>query len=352
MMSRKISEFGVRPEQLQKLNGIILQEGFRNRIDEVRKINVTLTQKPIQGEIVFPDFTSSSNGVINLVEPVGKHDLDPHNGNLLSKKIAFSGYDESKYKFLTLEGIAHVTTHSLVTYAENGLFPVSTITFYFYTRSNKIIHESKFVKYSEDSESDSNRDYAEDRSRFIQSYAINNTILFIDGPLIGGNISSYTLELVDFLHENNVIPLFFVKNSNSNLVVDNIEKLRNNYNSDLHWSYQFLKHGQRSNIFLYTDKHNLMNTKMFCYIKPFNSVTTQRIEFHPNTYKMYKNVFEDIFDLIYYLMIAHGDKSNPQIRPIANAERYARETMNLINMDKLLGNSSLIQTMDQTRFGG
>jgi hypothetical protein len=350
-MSAKISQFGIRPEQFQKLNRLILQDDFRGRIEEVRKVNVTLTQKPTQSDVEIVDIVSK-NGVINVVEPIGKYDLNPKQGNELSKVVAFGGYDESKYKFLTLEGTAHVTTHSIVTYAGRELYPVNKITFYFYTRSNKLINLSKFIKYSEDPESDSNRDYAEDRSEFIETYALDNTILFIDGQMIGGNITSYTIKMVDYLHKKNVIPIFIVKNSNSNLVVDNIPSLRNEYNSDLHWSFQYLKQGQRSNLFQYTDSNNSENTKLFCYIKPFNSVTTQRIEFHPNSYKLYKDLLGEIFDLIYYLMIVHGDRSNPQIRPIAVAEKYARETIHLLNTDTLLRTSSLIQTMDQTRFGG
>ncbi|MHB0922354.1 MAG: hypothetical protein ACYC3H_00105 [Bellilinea sp.] len=351
-MNKRILELGIRPEQLQKLNGVVLQENFRNRIDEVSRVNVTLTQKPILDDIDIPDILSSNHDLIDVIEPINRIDLDPKIGDELSKKVAFCGYDESNYKFLTLEGVAHITTHSLVTYAQNDLYPINMLTFYFYTRSNTIINISKYIKYSQDPESDSNRDYAEDRSNFIETYALNNTILFIDGPIIGGNISSYTNALVDNLHKKNVIPIFFVKNSNSSLVVDNIQALKSDFNSDLHWSYQFLKQGQRSNLFVYTDKYNASNSKLFCYIKPFNSVTTQRIEFRPDTYKMYQDAFGGIFNLIYYLMMVHGDKSNPQIRPIAIAEKYARETMHLINSDTLLKSSGLIQTLDQTRFGG
>lgn len=351
-MPKKYFEYGVSPDQLEKLNGIILQDDFQNRIDEVRKVNVTITQKPIQGGVDIPEISNSGNNILEVVEGIHRYDLDPKNGAELSSNVWFSGYDESKYEFLTLEGVAHVTTHSLVTYAQNNIYPVTKLTFYFYTRSNKLINASNYIKYSEDTESDSNADYAKDRSNFIENFAVNHTILFIDGPIVGGNITSYTMKLIESLHELDVIPIFFVKNSNSNLVVDNVKSIKSEYNSDLHWSYQYLRQGQRSNLFIYTDKHNAKNTKLFCYIKPFNSVTTQRIEFHPDTYNIHKDIFKDIFDLIYYLLIDHGEKSNPQIRPIAIAERYARETMHLVNSETLLKNSSLIQTMDQSRFGG
>jgi hypothetical protein len=158
--------------------------------------------------------------------------------------------------------------------------------------------------------------------------------------------------LLEELHNKNVFPVFFVKNSDSNLVVDNLSSIKNRFNSDLHWSYNFLKPGERTNFFRYTDKVNPKNTKLFCYIKPFDHISPQRIEIHPDTYSRYIDYIEEIFDLIYYLMLVQGDKSNPQIRPIAIAEKYAREMIKTVNIRPLLKNTSLVSTIDQERFGG
>ena len=230
--------------------------------------------------------------------------------------------------------------------------PISYITLYFYTRSDEIVNNSKYIKYSKDPASDSNQDYAEDRNILIQNYVIDNSILFVDGPLIGGNLTSYSLKLIKDLHKINVIPIFFVKNSDSNLLIDSISSMKNKFNSDLHWSYQFLRRGERTNFFKYTDLVNPKNTKIFCYIKPFNYVSPQRVEIHPQTFSLFGDYIADIFDMIYYLMLVQGDKSNPQIRPIAIAEKYAREIIKTINTRSLLKNTSLIPTIDQERFGG
>lgn len=56
-------------------------------------------------------------------------------------------------------------------------------------------------------------------------------------------------------------------------------------------------------------------------------------------------------DLVYYLLLVQGDLKNPQIRPIAIAEKYARKTLQLIDINKLTYGSGLIPTMNQDRFG-
>ena len=57
--------------------------------------------------------------------------------------------------------------------------------------------------------------------------------------------------------------MLFVKNSESNMVVDNIEGVHGKFNSDLH--YNVLKNGQRICFFKYVDRKNDRNTKIFCY---------------------------------------------------------------------------------------
>ena len=53
--------------------------------------------------------------------------------------------------------------------------------------------------------------------------------------------------------------------------------------------------------------------------------------------------------MIIYLMFENGDKKNPQIRPIAVAEMYARETRKFTNVQKLIKDSGLIPTMNEGR---
>ncbi|NMB80427.1 MAG: hypothetical protein GYA14_01255 [Ignavibacteria bacterium] len=350
-MNRVITNIQFESENLQRLNEVVLQDNFQTRVSEVRKTNITITQKPTSFEVNFPNI-SAGDHLIEPIEEIGGRELDPAAGEEFSKKVAFAGYDESKYRFLALEGEAHITSHTLTYHLHNSFIPISKITFYFYTKSQNIERNSKYIKLTEDVTSESNFDYVIDRNQLIEEYSLENSILFIDGPIIGGNITSYTLQLVESLHSKNILPIFFVKNSDSDLVINSNPLFKNEYNSDLHWAYSLLKKGQRSSLFKYSDSYNKNNSKIFYYFKPFSYTTPQRIEFHPETYVLYKEYFPKIFDLIYYLLLVHGDKSNPQIRPIAVSEKYSREIIRMVNIDLLLKNSSLIQTMDQSRFGG
>lgn len=56
-------------------------------------------------------------------------------------------------------------------------------------------------------------------------------------------------------------------------------------------------------------------------------------------------------NLIYYLLLAQGNPKNPQIRPIAIAEAYARATLKLIDLNQLLRRFGLVPTINQERFG-
>lgn len=348
-------KFGVhyqkQPIEFENTNKILLQEDYFQRVLEASKINTVFTQKPDYSKINIVDGISGDIQ-ISSIEEMSKYKLSATNGFAFSQNTNFAGYDESKFQFLTLEGTANITSHSLVGYYGSDIYPTSLLTFYFYTRSKKILSSSKYVKASEDPTSDANYDYVIDRNQIIETSSIANSIVFIDGPIIGGNISSYTRNLVFSLHKKNIIPIFFVKNSDSNLVINSSLEFKEKYNSDLHWSYQILKHGERTQLFRYTDKYNKENSKLFCYIKPHDFITPQRIEFHPDTYQIYGDYFAEIFDLIYYLILAHGDINNPQIRPIAIAEKYSREVIRVLRPETILRNSSLIQTMDQSRFGG
>ncbi|MFX0141076.1 MAG: hypothetical protein ACFFDN_45985, partial [Candidatus Hodarchaeota archaeon] len=168
-------------------------------------------------------------------------------------------------------------------------------------------------------------------------------------PLIGGQMTSYTIELNDKLVKNDIMPVFFVKNSNSNLVTQYDNNIRGRYNSDLHWAYKLLKTGERTSLYQYTDPIVSSNSKLFCYIKGLN-VSPQRIELDVKTYEKYKSRIIDVFNLIYYFLLAQGDYKNPQVRPIAIAEMFARNSLKIINFVQLMRDLGITPTMNQERF--
>ena len=54
-------------------------------------------------------------------------------------------------------------------------------------------------------------------------------------------------------------------------------------------------------------------------------------------------------NMIYYLMLVQGNPMNPQVRPIAIAEIYARSTLTVLNFTKTMGQLGITPTMNQSR---
>jgi len=287
---------------------------------------------------------------VTTVENLAPYDLDAKNGQRVAAEHGpIAAYDESINRFSSLEGDAYFTSHSLVLLGTNDFLPVNLLTLYFYTRSKSITQKVSYIKYSIDPDIDSKKDFIRDKIGFLEENTPEGCILLIDGPLIGGDVYTIMIGAINRFLEKKILPAFFVKNSSSNLVTDNIPALSGKFNSDIHWAYKFLKPGQRTNFFLYADKKNPKNAKIFCYFKGFN-ISPQRIEFHVATFEKFKDVIPNLMDMIYYLMIVQGDKKNPQIRPIAIAEKYARETLKMIDFNKLMYHAGIVPTMNQTRF--
>lgn len=335
----------------KQLNKIIVHPSFKKTIEEIKNSNMQVLQKPTIVESDFSDRMFPSVGNLREIEHELKYNLDAKKGEEFSKKQFWGGYDESKLNFVALEGMAFFTSHSLVISDKKEYTPLNYLTFYFYTKAKKLSETSEFIKYTENAVEASNLDYVVDRATILTEHDVDNIILFIDGPLVGGNMTSYTLDLVEKLHKKGIIPIFFVKNSDSNLVINNTESLINGFNSDMHWSHHILKPGQRTRFYLYADAYNPRNAKIFCYLKAFN-LSPQRIEMHTDTYELCKDNLNNVLDLIYYLILVHGDLKNPQIRPIAIAEMYARESLRLIDPFKIFRSIGLVPSMNEIRFGG
>lgn len=334
-------------EQKSAVNKLVFHPRFKDVVSEISKLDIKLPPPVSQQDMDF-SFLSTSITVKADIEKSLIIKLDAKAGSEIVGLKGISAYDESKNKFMALEGTAYLTSHSLVVLSEKEYLPSNFITFNFYTRSRSLSKDSSFIKYSEDPESDSNKDYHLDRTKFLLETTPKNSILFIDGPLVGAQATAYTLKLNEALLKENIIPLFFVKNSNSNLVINSIEEFKEKYNSDLHWANRNLKKGERTCFFTYTDKENPENTKLFCYIKAYEA-TAQRIEMHPDTYKKFKEIIPSLMNLVYYLMVVQGSPQNPQIRPIAIAEMYARQTLWVVNFTKTMSQLNITPTMNQNR---
>jgi hypothetical protein len=333
-----------------KTSRLLFHPSFSETLAELKKRKIVLPTNATDQEIDFSRYGYPQEGaLVSNVEDFGKVKVDAKKGEAMGNSAIICAYDESVNKFEGLQGTAYLTSHSLIYHGLYDFIPVNLLTFYFYTRSSILSQDSKFIKFSEEPEADSNRDYINDREKLLTENVPDNSVIFIDGPLIGGNMADATINLNKILASKGIIPICFVKNSNSNMVTDNIEQLKGKYNSDMHWAYSVLKAGERTNLFRYTDGYNPKLTKIFCYMKPFD-VSPQRIEFDLVTYKRYSRTIDDFFDLAYYLLLSQGDLKNPQIRSIAVAEKFARATLRLINFEQMMRDLGITPTMNQERF--
>lgn len=332
---------------------LIVHRSFNTTLTALKNTNIRLPSEPSPVSMDYQWINSGPTDdlVVNL-EEIGGYSLNAKAGETVAKdsRTLIAGYDESINKFSALEGTAYYTSHSLVFLAPESYIPVNQLTMYFFTRSEELSLRSKgALIYSTQPSIQSQKMYLDDKVDFIFSSVPSNSILFIDGPLIAGDVYTHLISKFPGFHERNIIPCFFVKNSDSNMVVDNIENIRGRYNSDLHWGHSTLKNGQRSCFFKYVDRKNARNTKVFCYLKAFG-ISPLRIEFYTTSFDKYSDYINDIMDLIYYLLLVQGDLKNPQIRPIAIAESYARETLKIVNFEQTMRMAGLMPTMNQERF--
>jgi hypothetical protein len=337
------------PEELVGYNQLLFHPAFNETIKEIEKLNIRLPHNPIDISVNYDTPIYNDGDIVIQIEDKNKYKLNAYNGQRrLSQYSSICSYDESIHKFMGLEGSAYITSHSLILMGKDDHIPKNLLTFYFYTRSKILLENTKYIKKSKDPDSDSKKDYNRDRKNFLSNNVPNNSILFIDGPMIGKQMTYDTLKLVEELNDKNINSIFFVKNSSGNLVTDYIDTLKDRFNSDMHWAYYYLKPGERSCLYKYQNKKFKKWIKIFCYIKTFD-VSPQRIEMDINTYGSISKNIDELFDIIFYLALAQGDLKNPQIRPIAIAEKYARETLNLINLYDLLKYIGMTPTMNEKR---
>ena len=276
--------------------------------------------------------------------------LHPQENHMLKEWNIFA-YDESTQNYRALEGDLLFCSSATIKVEDNKYAFDLAVLPYFLTSMKKF-------KEGHDEEIRFADNFAEERNMILIKSKINSilnctsphSIVLIDGPLVGGNASTYVVAMDDKLRKKDCIPLYFVKNSDSRLVIETDPKLSREFNNDFHWAVRQLKDGSRSPFFKYTDQHNARNSKVFAYVKALAGFP-QRIEMHFSTYEKYGRLLPSLMNLIAYFYIVQGDYFNPQVRPIAIAEKYAREGLRILNIPVLLGRLGFHPTINQMRFG-
>lgn len=347
-------------EKVLSKNKFVLHPRFKERVlslkNKVDFSSITPTSLNLSGDARI----LSANGKLSALEPLGRIKLDAKNGMEVFRTIKCLAYDESIEQFQALEGSGFVTCHSIVSVEKDDYLASNCLSFAFYTRSKALLEQNPTLRKIEETpenmlaaegpaEATYKHDYHRERNVFILNNCPSDSLLLIDGPLISGVKTVFTIQLNDELLERGTIPVFVVKNSTSNLVVDQTPELQGVFNSDLHWANTILREKERTNFFKYTDSNNEKIAKVFCYIKPFANHSPQRIELHEETYYQFESLMPQIMDILLYLYLDQGPETNVQVRPIIIAEKYARETKKMINIRKIMKEANIQATMNQTR---
>lgn len=325
---------------------IIVKDSFHETISSIRDANIKLPMYPEDGE-EFID-THPSTCRVEQLEDKMTHTLDIRKGMEFSKNgITIAAYDESTQRYSAMEGRAIFTAHAIVIPRFDDYAAITYLTAYFYTKSEEIGKIAGFTTIK-DGNIEPKYDKLVDEIYLMQEIP-PDTVLFIDGPLIAGDVYTTMISEHKKFKEKNIIPVFFVKNSNSNLILDYTDITKNRYNSDMHWASSILKAGQRTSFFRYTDAVNERNTKVFCYLKFFKGNSPVRVEFFTDVYLAYSQLIDNLMDLILYMLICQGNPKNAQIRPVAVAEMYAREIVRMINVKEIMRKSGVTSTMNEER---
>jgi hypothetical protein len=261
------------------------------------------------------------------------------------------GYDESTQDYRALEGDLVFCSSSIVKIEEKYTFNLTVLPYFLTSMAKFKGKHNDEIRFAENSNKERNKILIRSKIKLILDSVEPHSVVFIDGPLVGGMASSYMVKMDQELRERDCIPLYFVKNSDSKLVVGSIRGLAGEFNSDFHWASMRLSERNRSAFFKYTDLHSNRNSKVFTYVKALLGFT-ERVEMHSLTYEKYHGLIPSLMNLIAYFYITQGDFSNPQVRPIAIAEKYAREGLRILNIPVLLSRLGFTPTINQIRFGG
>jgi hypothetical protein len=303
---------------------------------------------PSELSIKMQDFYLSPT-MVCLEDPGQSYPVEPHSNNLLTDWNIYA-YDESVQNYQALEGALLFCSSSTIKMESKYTFNLSVQPF-FLTAMKKFSNSvSEDIRFAENAAEERNLIMVNAKIASILDSVEPHSIVLIDGPLIGGNASTYMENMDETLRENDCIPLYFVKNSDSRLVIDTNKKLAFEFNSDFHWSACELKPGSRSPFFKYTAEGAKQHTKVFTYLKALYGFP-ERVEMHTLTYEKYRSLVPSFMSLLSYFYIVQGDRTNPQVRPIAVAEKYAREGLRILNIPALLSKIGFRPTINQVRFG-
>ena len=307
----------------------------------------TKLSEPQNDSICAYDSSSYAAGKVVKIEDVDVCDLDAVAGcNVAANKDSLiCAYSESSQIYDMISGRAISSAHTLVYIKDSEYVPISFVSLKYITHSKNVADRlGPGTIISDHVSRDTSISIAKDKMLLLDKYCVPNSLLFVDGPLIAGDDYTTFIKQIDRFCENNIVSVFFVSNSSSCMVVDNVESLLNQFNSDTHWANSILKPGQRTAFYSYTDQYNSRNSKAFCYIKPGNNSNIVRLELPLVIFNQFKNKIDSVLNLAYYMILVQGKMSAPQVRLISVARMYAKEILKTIDLKREI-EKYRIQTM-------
>ncbi|MBC8444215.1 DNA double-strand break repair nuclease NurA [Candidatus Woesearchaeota archaeon] len=309
--------------------------------------------EPTQSNL--PNFSNyDPKAKINILEKTNSISLDPSNGlDFINSYIPnILGYDESYLSIKSLKGTVYFTCHCIVRLLPNDFDPICLCTANYFTRAKDTAKKSKVFHYV-DADKNQTIDSLfraklfEEKKGLLSDHMTNNSILIIDGPLIGSMLGRKTMNLAKELLEKNIITVFVTKNSDSSLLINRLST--GNYNSDLDWASDNLIAGTRSSYMRYFDK-NGHQEEIFCYLKSFNNVSPLRVSFISDLLED-RDLINQIMEMLYYLVLDQGTPKDPQIRLISVAEMFAKDILKVSNPYGKVLQLGLVPTINQSRWG-
>lgn len=323
---------------------LIMDKNFETMLSGLQNTELS---EPQNDSICAYDSSLYASGKVVKIEDEDVCDMDAVAGYnvAVSKDSLICAYSESSQIYDMIDGRAISSAHTLVYIKDSEYVPISFVSLKYITHSKNVADcLGSGVIISDHVSRDTAISIAKDKMLLLDNYCIPNSLLFVDGPLIAGDDYTTFIKQIDRFCENNIVSVFFISSSDSCMVVDNVESLLNQFNSDTHWAATILKPGQRTAFYSYIDQYNSHNSKAFCYIKPGNNSNIVRLELPLVIFNQYRNVINNVLNLAYYMILVQGKMSAPQVRLISVARMYAKEILKTIDLKREI-EKHRIQTM-------
>ena len=168
-------------KKVKLINPARLRESFKKA--DIKKAD--LEEAVLEDTLISEFNPTGSITVLEKDSTIQKYKLNLHRPKTERNVLA---YDESIQKFNMLQGSLIFTSHALVETETSDYDYSCQVTAYFATRASHY-KDVEIAIISDTPEEEIKKRYLEDRFDFLTNNVPKNSILFVDGPLIGSPCS-------------------------------------------------------------------------------------------------------------------------------------------------------------------